>query len=223
MYVVTRAAAVNSSPQPPSRHLWHCTQTIDAHDSWIRSIAINRQGTYIISGSGDRSIKLWHLHNGQLHQTLQGHNGWVRALAISPDDALMVSGGNDNSVCLWQLAQGQQVATLNGHTDSVRAVAFSPDGQWIYTGSQDKTVRRWSVATGTLQNTLLTHQHWIRTLILSPMDAPWSPAPKIKKLISVMQPPVKFVVVCSSTRTILYPWPLAPMVNSLSAAALIKK
>ena len=75
MYVVTRAAAVNSLPQPPSRHLWHCTQTIDAHDSWIRSIAIDSQARYIISGSGDRSVKLWHLNNGQLHRTLQGQLG----------------------------------------------------------------------------------------------------------------------------------------------------
>ena len=42
-------------------------------------------GQTIISGSGDRTIKLWDVKTGNLLRTLIGHTGGIRTLAIDPN------------------------------------------------------------------------------------------------------------------------------------------
>ena len=47
------------------------------------SVAITNDGKTIVSGSGDKTIKIWSFETGLVISTLGGENGLVLALAIS--------------------------------------------------------------------------------------------------------------------------------------------
>ena len=96
------------APKPQqSASSWRCIHTLSGHSNCVFSVAISPDGKTLVSGSSDKTIKIWRLDTGELLRTLTGHLEWVRAVAISPDGQTLVSGSGDHSIKIWDLATGQ--------------------------------------------------------------------------------------------------------------------
>jgi len=67
----------------------------------------------IISGDGDRTVRVWQLADGTpVGEPLRGHDGGVFAVAVGalPDGTpVIISGGGDDTVRVWRLADGTPV------------------------------------------------------------------------------------------------------------------
>ncbi|UBF29411.1 hypothetical protein K9N68_17205 [Kovacikia minuta CCNUW1] len=48
----------------------HCLQTLCEHTSWVTSVLFSSDGQILISGSYDRTIKLWDVKTGRCISTL---------------------------------------------------------------------------------------------------------------------------------------------------------
>ncbi|NET26753.1 serine/threonine-protein kinase [Okeania sp. SIO1I7] len=145
-------------------------KTITGHSEGIcpdDCIAISSDGQTIVSGSKDRTIKVWDLTTGSLKVILTDSDS-VDSVAISPEGKTVISGDYDNSIKVWDVATGTLKATFTGHTDPVVSVAFSPDGKTVISASLDKTIKVWDLATGTLKATLTGHDARILSLAISP-------------------------------------------------------
>jgi Tol biopolymer transport system component len=118
---------------------------LSGHSHPVKSVAWSPDGRQIVSGSYDRTVRLW---GDTPTRVLQGHTHWVTIVAWSPDGRQIVSGSKDNTVRLWDAASGAPGPVLQGHTREVTSVAWSPDGRQIVSGSWDKTVRLWDAASG---------------------------------------------------------------------------
>ncbi|RFU32165.1 hypothetical protein B7463_g4157, partial [Scytalidium lignicola] len=143
-------------------------QTLEGHSSSVRSVAFSPDGKLVVSGSRDRTVRLWDTATGMMLQTLKGHSDSVRSVAFSPDGKLVVSGSWDRTVRLWDIATGIMLQTLKGHSDSVRSVAFSPDSKLVVSGSWDKTVQLWDTTTGIMLQTLKGHSDSVESVAFSP-------------------------------------------------------
>ena len=71
---------------------------MEGHSNYIYSIAFSPDGTKIISGSSDKTIKIWDANTGQCLKTLEGHSNNVYSVAFSPDGTKIVSGSTDTTV-----------------------------------------------------------------------------------------------------------------------------
>ncbi|KAG8730385.1 hypothetical protein FRC10_002753 [Ceratobasidium sp. 414] len=120
--------------------------TASFHDG----VAYSPDGQHIVSGSYDKTIRIWDAQTGQpLGQPLQGHTWFVTSVAYSPDGAYIASGSHDKTVRIWDAHTGQSICQpLRGHTWFITSVAYSPDGAYIVSGSDDKTIRMWDARTG---------------------------------------------------------------------------
>ncbi|KAJ2895688.1 general transcription repressor [Coemansia aciculifera] len=104
----------------------------------------------ILSGSGDRTVRIWSLETGKEISKLSiedmgPKDAGVTSVAFSPNGKLVAAASLDKMIRLWDVASGQPLQRIDGHKDSVYAVAFSPDGQSLLSGSLDKSLRLWDM------------------------------------------------------------------------------
>ncbi|RIA79278.1 WD40-repeat-containing domain protein [Glomus cerebriforme] len=108
------------------------------HSDNVCALDVTPSG-YIVSGSWDKTTKIW--KNWQVADTLEGHSHAVWAV-LAVDDDLIFTGSADKTIIKWQ--NGKRVQTLSGHTDCVRALALLPDIGFISCGN-DSTLRIWTL------------------------------------------------------------------------------
>jgi len=142
-------------PEPP---LW--LRSLEGHTDWVRAVAVSPDGCFIVSGSSDRTVKVWEAESGRLLRSLEGHTGGVNAVAVSPDGRFIVSGSDDHTVKVWETESGRLLRSLEGHTGGVNDVAVSPDGRFVVSGSDDRTVKVWDLESGRLLRSLNINLEW---------------------------------------------------------------
>lgn len=113
----------------------------------------------LITGSYDRTVRVWNMETGQEVHRLLGHTRAVRALQF--DECKLVTGSMDRTLRLWNWRTGQCIRTLEGHTAGVVCLSF--DSNILVSGSVDKTVKVWNFRTGDCF-TLRGHVDWVNSV-----------------------------------------------------------
>src|SRR5262245_39866479 len=78
-----------------------------AHTGWVESVAFSPDGTRVLSGSWDNTLKLWDVATGRLLRTFSGHSKEVKSVAFSPAGTRALSGSWDRTLKLWDASTGQ--------------------------------------------------------------------------------------------------------------------
>ena len=148
-------------------------RTFEGHSAGVRSIALNADGAWAVSGGADSTVRLWELNSGKLVRTFQGHTESVNSVALSVDGRWALSGSGDKAIRLWDLSSGRCLRAFDGHKHSVESVALSADGTWALSGSWDKTLRLWEINSGQCVRVFGGLQHPVLSVALS-ADARWA-------------------------------------------------
>ncbi len=60
-------------------------------------------GRTAVSGSYDKTVRVWDLAEGRSTAVLKNHCGWIRSVAVTADGLTAVSARHDNTVWVWSL------------------------------------------------------------------------------------------------------------------------
>ena len=122
------------------------TSVFSGHTDWVRSVALSSDGMLLVSGSDDRTIKLWDIQTGDPFETFLGHSRSISSVSISVDSTTIASGSRDGTIRLWDVQTGECCCVIQRHEDPVTCVSFSPTGprRFIST-SQDNIIQQWDV------------------------------------------------------------------------------
>ncbi len=176
------ASAGGSDGRPGEVRLWNAVRgqglRLRGHTDRVWTVAFTPDGKTLVTGSKDKTIKLWDVATGRPRATLRGHTGCTHGFAFTADGRLMASANCDHTIKLWELPAGREKATLRGHVGEVRSLAFTPDDQTLVScsGLYDKGAKRWAageikvwdVAAGRERATLPAHAGLVVALALSP-------------------------------------------------------
>ena len=107
--------------------------TLKGHTGPVNSASFSPDGSRIVTGSQDRTAKVWDAKSGAEVLTLKGHTGEVASASFSPDGSRHRHREWDKTAKVWDAKSGAEVLTLKGHTGQVYSASFSPDGSRIVT------------------------------------------------------------------------------------------
>ena len=127
-----------------SFQLPHRDHPEEAHGECVYTIQYI--GNYLVSGSRDRTLRIWDLETQRLvREPLTGHTGSVLCLQFDnrPKEDIIISGSSDTDVILWRFSTGKMLKKITqAHRESVLNLKF--DERFLVTCSKDKTVKIWS-------------------------------------------------------------------------------
>ena len=115
----------------------------------VLSVAFNRDGTLLATGSGGR-LDLWDVATQARHgKPMRVADDGVLSVAFDPSGRLVAGGGAIGPVRVWRVAdQRPAFPPLTGHTGPVTGAAFDPAGSFLATTSLFGGTRLWDPATG---------------------------------------------------------------------------
>ncbi|RPA77796.1 WD40 repeat-like protein [Ascobolus immersus RN42] len=101
---------------------------------------------YLVSGSKDRTIRIWDLRTRRLLQApLEGHHGSVLCVQFdeSEDEDVIISGSSDASVIVWRFSTGELIKRIpSAHKESVLNLKFTKE--YLVTCSKDRMIKVWN-------------------------------------------------------------------------------
>ena len=115
---------------------------LSGHAGEVNSLTFTPDGTSLVSGSDDRTAKLWDLQTGGVVKTFSGHTSLVLSVSISADLTTIASGSSDKTIWLWDIQTGECRKTIKQKRD-VHHVCFSPTNSQRLISQSNKKVWQW--------------------------------------------------------------------------------
>jgi hypothetical protein len=109
-------------------------------------VAVTPDGSRIVTGSSDKTARVWDAHTGAELLQLTGHDGFVFGVAVTPDGSRIMTGSGDKTARVWDAHTGAELFRAEGQAGAIRSVAVTPDGSRVVTGSTDRTAFVWALA-----------------------------------------------------------------------------
>ncbi|KAI8981146.1 U3 small nucleolar RNA-associated protein [Trametes punicea] len=168
-----------SAPEDEGAHIVKCKSltTQKAHDKDINSLDVAPNDRLLVSGSQDRTAKVWEVDyvtssagvRGELRLlgTCKGHKRGVWCVRFGRAERVLATGSGDKTVKLWNLDDFTCVKTFEGHTNSVLRVDFLNAGMQMVSSASDGLVKLWNVRDEECAATMDNHEDKVWALAVS--------------------------------------------------------
>jgi len=142
----TGGGIIDVNASTPSRAIR--TVRLKGHRSWVDSVAWMPDGERLVSGSGDKSVRVWNIEKKKQIAILEGHTEKVRSVSVSSDGRLIASKAADGTIRLWDTRSWKMVTQLAespGHDYWPPGIAFHPHLPILATTGDTQGVCLWDV------------------------------------------------------------------------------
>ncbi len=162
-----------------------------AHGDAVYAVAFSSDGRLVLTGSKDKTMKLWDVATGKEIRSFAHENG-VSSVAFSSDGKMAVAGtayqrllnpqgqesiSTPDTIQLWDLTTGSRIRTfgerrdpipdVNGRIGLSTTAVLSPDGNTVLSNSGGP-VRLWDAATGKMVQVFTGSSYTVRSVLFSP-------------------------------------------------------
>lgn len=100
-------------------------------------------GPFLVSGSRDKTIKVYDVSTGSCIISLIGHDNWVRQAIFHPSGKMIVSCADDKTLRVWDFKNRRCTKTIAAHEHFVTCLDFHKSAPYVITGSVDQLCKVW--------------------------------------------------------------------------------
>ncbi|MEL7001608.1 MAG: caspase family protein [Bacteroidota bacterium] len=123
------------------------------HYATIKSVAFTPDGKYLLTGSRDKTIKLWEIASGRELRTFFGHTSTINDISVSSDGKFFISSSADQTAKMWEITTGKLIKSFNGHNDYLTSVDISNDNKLLLTSGFDTQAYLWDISSSQVIDT----------------------------------------------------------------------
>ncbi|CAD8151423.1 unnamed protein product [Paramecium octaurelia] len=113
---------------------------LKGHTDYVTSLSFYTH--FLVSGSKDKSVRLWNTQTKQLINIFSGNQNTIRSVAFSKDGKYIASGGYDKIVRVWNQSTNKMVQ--HDHGDIIWSVRFL-DNDTVITGGKNAKIKFWNL------------------------------------------------------------------------------
>ncbi|XP_068147883.1 serine-threonine kinase receptor-associated protein [Drosophila tropicalis] len=136
--------------------------TCEGHKDDILGVSLNDKATLMITGSNDKTARLWNAYDGSLIKKFRQSNP-VSSVSFDMKSKSFATGNlNANpSVSVYDIEHLSKhpVVEFKGHSRGVRNISFCKTDSCIISSSYDRSVRMWDLRSGKETNSIFLPHH----------------------------------------------------------------
>lgn len=117
------------------------------HTNNVMSLALSADHRNLVSGSFDKTVRVWDVATGQERLTLRGHERLIDVATITPDGKFAMSADQGGFIKVWDLATRKERHTINTGKGRLQNMILMADGSMLACPSGEHTVELWNSST----------------------------------------------------------------------------
>ncbi|KIJ06110.1 hypothetical protein PAXINDRAFT_92502 [Paxillus involutus ATCC 200175] len=117
-------------------------EVFNGHTDIVQEVDVSRNGRMVVSGSNDKTVRIWDGASGERIHVFEGHEHWVLSVGFSPDSSRVVSGSRDRTIWVHynlELDQWRTAMELEGAQRLDSHTTLSPNGTHLVTSNWHST------------------------------------------------------------------------------------
>lgn len=118
-------------------------KSLTGHNHFVSSLDLSSDSKYLVSGSWDKTARVWDLNTFKTTTILKGHEKDILAVRFTPDDRGVLTGSIDKTFRKWDLT-GKETLKVDGHSgwvSSINVVNRGDKNYFFAVGSWDQSVK----------------------------------------------------------------------------------
>lgn len=170
--------SASSNIQLPSDPNWEIPKSIlhskygskqNGHSDVVSSVAFSPDGNFLVSGSLDKTVKVWNLNSKKLERTFPKSRSKISSVAFSPNGKFLADSNLLGEVRLWDWNKRSLFdKSINSIVGSF--VTFSPNSEMLALASGSE-VKVWRIKNNKLQLALkIKEKQYVLSVAFSPSN-----------------------------------------------------
>ena len=120
-------------------------RTIEHHDSPVTTLAINKKGKHLVTGTEAHMVQYFSYPACEFEKNITRAQAPIQHVAFDAKGKFVAVGGDDGVIRMCLTTMANQYTTLKQHSDSILCIAFDPKGEFLASSSADGTVVLWDI------------------------------------------------------------------------------
>ncbi|XP_035697367.1 F-box/WD repeat-containing protein 7-like [Branchiostoma floridae] len=141
-------------------HAVRKVRKLQGHMDSVQCLALDKRR--LMTGSMDRTVRVWDIRSGRSIRKLYGHKGGIRSIHFN--QTKICTGSWDMSIMVWDIVQFERLAVLTGHRGAVSCLQCNQ--HFLVSGSHDSTMMVWSLDSFEWLNVIEGHTQAVTCLQL---------------------------------------------------------
>jgi U3 small nucleolar RNA-associated protein 12 len=113
------------------------------HKLPVLCLDISDDCSLLVSGSADKTVKIWGLDFGDCHRSLLAHEDSVTSIKFQPHTHYFFTSSKDSNIKYWDADRFECILLLSGHRGAVWSLSLSTEAATLLSCGQDRSVRVW--------------------------------------------------------------------------------